>query len=103
MIIFVSKLNLQTQAADLTTAFAHFGKVTGARLISDPLTGKSQGCAFVVVPNEEEALTAIEKLNYSILNGSTIRVQKAEPRETPPSRNGSNAEPSGNRSRDNWQ
>ncbi|MBK6950318.1 MAG: RNA-binding protein [Haliscomenobacter sp.] len=81
MNIFVAKLSFDTQSEDLREAFEAFGEVTSANVIIDKMTGKSKGFGFVEMPDDDEALKAIEDLNESTLDGRTIVVKKAEPRE----------------------
>jgi cold-inducible RNA-binding protein len=81
MNIFAAKLSFDTQSEDLREAFEEFGEVTSASVITDKFTGKSKGFGFVEMPNNEEASKAINELNDSTLDGRTIVVKKAEPRE----------------------
>ena len=82
MNIFVAKLNFRTQSDDLREAFEAFGEVDSAKVIVDQFTGKSKGFGFVEMPNDDEAQAAIDALNESDLDGNTIVVKKAEPRES---------------------
>jgi RNA recognition motif-containing protein len=81
MNIFVAKLNFDTQEGDLQDAFAQFGEIESVKIIMDKFTGRSKGFGFVEMPNDEEALNAINELNDSEVDGRTIVVKKAEPRE----------------------
>ncbi len=81
MNIFVAKLNFDTDSDGLRAAFEAFGEVDSAKVINDHFTGKSRGFGFVEMPDDEKALEAIEQLNESELDGNTIVVKKAEPRE----------------------
>ncbi len=81
MNIFVAKLNFGTQSEDLQEAFEAFGAVDSAKVITDQFSGKSKGFGFVEMPNDDEAMNAINELNDSDLDGNTIVVKKAEPRE----------------------
>ncbi len=81
MNIFAAKLSFDTQSEDLREAFEEFGEVSSASVITDKFTGKSKGFGFVEMPNDEEASKAINELNDSTLDGRTIVVKKAEPRE----------------------
>lgn len=81
MNIFVARLNYDTQEADLQYAFEEFGAVDSAKIIMDRSTGRSKGFGFVEMPNDEEANEAISKLNDQELDGRTIVVKEAEPRE----------------------
>lgn len=81
MNIFVAKLNFDTDSDGLRTAFEAYGEVDSAKVINDHFTGKSRGFGFVEMPDDEQAMSAIEALNESDLDGNTIVVKKAEPRE----------------------
>lgn len=82
MNIFVAKLNFNTRESDLEQAFEGFGEVSSVKIIMDKFTGKSKGFGFVEMPNDDEALNAINDLNDSEFDGRTIVVKKAEPRES---------------------
>ena len=88
MNIFVAKLNFDTNEADLQYAFEEFGAVDSVKIIMDKFTGRSKGFGFVEMPNDDEARNAISELNDSELDGRTIVVKEAEPRE--PRRNNFN-------------
>jgi len=82
MNLFVAKLNYDTHEDDLRAAFEAFGEVTAANIIMDKFSGRSKGFGFVEMPNDEEAQAAINELNDSEMDGRTIVVKKAEPRES---------------------
>jgi cold-inducible RNA-binding protein len=81
MNIFVAKLNYDTSSDTLRNTFEQFGEVESASVITDRETGRSKGFGFVEMPNDDEALAAINALEGSDLDGRTIAVKKAEPRE----------------------
>jgi cold-inducible RNA-binding protein len=81
MNIFAAKLSFNTQSDDLREAFEVYGEVASANVITDKFTGKSKGFGFVEMPNDDEARRAISEMNDSELDGRTIVVKKAEPRE----------------------
>ncbi len=81
MNIFVAKLNYDTQEDSLREAFEVFGEVSSAKIIMDKFTGRSKGFGFVEMPEDDDALSAISKLNDSELDGRTIVVKEAKPRE----------------------
>jgi RNA recognition motif-containing protein len=81
MNIFGAKLNFQTTSEDLQSLFEEFGQVDSAKVVSDNDTGRSRGFAFVEMPNDDEAQAAIDNLNEANVDGRTIVVKKAEPRE----------------------
>jgi RNA recognition motif-containing protein len=80
MNIFVAKLNFKTTSEQLLALFEQFGEVTSAKVIIDKLTNRSKGYGFVEMANETEAYAAINDLNESELDGSTIVVKKARPK-----------------------
>lgn len=79
--IFVARLNFDTDSDGLRAAFEAYGEVDSAKVINDHFTGKSRGFGFVEMPNDDEAHKAIEALNESEIDGNTVAVKKAEPRE----------------------
>lgn len=81
MNIFVARLNYDTRTRDLEDAFAQYGEVSSATIITDRDTGRSKGFGFVEMDNDEEAQNAINGLNDTQLDGRTIVVKKAEPRK----------------------
>jgi RNA recognition motif-containing protein len=81
MNIFTARLSYDTQSEDLRQVFEEFGEVSSAAVITDKFTGQSKGFGFVEMPNDEEAKLAIRELNDTSLDGRTIVVKVAEPRE----------------------
>lgn len=81
MNIFVAKLSFDTTSEDLESAFAQFGTVDSAKVIMDRDTGRSKGFGFVEMADDDEAYAAIDALNETELDGRTIVVKKAKPRE----------------------
>ena len=81
MNIFVAKLNFKTSSDDLREAFEAFGAVDSAKVIMDRDTGRSKGYGFVEMSDDEEGNAAINALNESDLDGSTIVVKKADPQK----------------------
>ena len=88
MNIFVAKLSFGTVESDLHNAFSEYGEVDSVKIIMDKFTGKSKGYGFVEMPNDDEGQNAINGLNDSELDGRTIVVKKAEPRERRDNRGG---------------
>jgi RNA recognition motif-containing protein len=80
MNIFVARLNFKTGHEELEKAFAPFGEVTSAKIITDRDTGRSKGYGFVEMPNDEEGNKAIAALNETELDGRTIIVKPANPK-----------------------
>lgn len=81
MNIYVGNLSYNTTDEDLRAAFAAYGTVTSARVITDKETGRSRGFGFVEMANQSEALAAIEGLNQTDLQGRQLRINEARPRK----------------------
>ena len=81
MNIYVGSLSFETTEGDLEAAFVPFGQVDAVRLISDRDSGRSKGFAFIEMPNNAEAEAAIQALNGKDLQGRTLTVNEARPRE----------------------
>jgi len=80
MNIFVAKLSYNTSEDTVRSAFEGYGEVDSVKIIFDKYEGRSKGFGFVEMPNDAEALAAIEALNESEVDGRTIVVKKAKPR-----------------------
>ena len=81
MNIFVTKLNRETDDYGLKEAFENYGEVTSSKVIMDRESGRSKCFGFVEMANDEEAKEAIAQLDGTELDGFTIVVKQAEPRE----------------------
>src|SRR6266567_4948549 len=86
MRIYVGGLPYQTTEQDLLDLFAQVGHVTSATVITDRASGRSKGFGFVDMSNDQEARTAIERLNGTILGNRTIVVNEARERQSTGSR-----------------
>ena len=81
MKLFVGSLSFDTRDEDLRAAFAAFGTPSSATVITDRETGRSKGFGFVEFASADEAKKAMEALNGKELQGRTITVAEARPRE----------------------
>ncbi len=79
--LFVGSLDYATTDAQLEEAFAAAGKVLSAKVITDRMTGQGKGFGFVEMGTPEEAKAAMDTLNGTQLNGRSIVVNEAKPRE----------------------
>jgi RNA recognition motif-containing protein len=79
--IYVGNLSFDTSERDLEAAFAAYGAVTTARIATDRATNRPRGFGFVEMANQSEAQTAIAALNGTELQGRTLTVNEARPRE----------------------
>ena len=81
MNIYVSNLSFNVQDEDLREFFAPYGEVTSAKVINDRETGKSRGFGFVEMSDETASKTAIAELDQATVEGRTIKVMEAKPKE----------------------
>jgi len=84
MKLFVGNLSFETTENDLQDLFEKHGQVSEVALMMDRMTGKSRGFAFVTMNEKAEAEAAISALNGKELNGRTLSVSEARPREERP-------------------
>jgi RNA recognition motif-containing protein len=97
MNIFVSNLSFQVQDQDLLEIFAEYGEVSSAKVITDKFSGRSRGFGFVEMASDEEAKKAIAELDQAEVDGRTISVAEAKPREQRPERKSFGGGGGGNR------
>ncbi len=82
--IFVGNLAFGTSEDELRSVFANYGSVARVSIMMDRETGRSRGFAFVEMPNDDEAESAISGVNGSSLGGRTLNVNEARPRPERP-------------------
>ncbi|NIA06167.1 MAG: RNA-binding protein [Actinobacteria bacterium] len=78
--IYVGNLSFDVTEAQLREAFAAFGTVDKASLVTDRMTGRSRGFGFVEMANDDEGKAAIEGLNGSDMGGRSLTVNLAKPK-----------------------
>ena|SRR5436305_8542187 len=78
--IYVGNLSYQTTEGDLTDLFEQVGQVESVNIITDRDTGRSKGFAFVEM-NDEDAEKAIAQFNGTEVQGRSVTVNEARPRE----------------------
>jgi RNA recognition motif-containing protein len=79
--IYVGNLSFETTDASLRTLFSTYGNVTSATILTDRETGRSRGFGFVEMDDDAAALAAIQALNGHNLDGRSLNVNEARPRE----------------------
>ena len=79
--LFVGNLSFDTTENDLQDLFASVGPVTDVNLVTDRMSGRSRGFAFVTMATPEGAQAAIQNLNGKNIQGRDIAVNEARPRE----------------------
>jgi len=78
MILLARNLSRSTTEQELRILFSAHGSVTECSLVLDQETGKSKGFAFVEMPNESEAKSAISSLHETRVANNRIRVKIAQ-------------------------
>ncbi len=81
MNIYVGNLAFSTTDRDLRQLFEPYGVVDEIRVITDRDTGRSKGFGFVEMHDGTAARTAITKLQGQAMEGRTLTVNEAKPRE----------------------
>jgi cold-inducible RNA-binding protein len=79
--LFVGNLSFNTTENDLQDMFAAHGTVLEANLMMDRMSGRPRGFGFVTMSTAEEAQKAIDALNGSSVDGRSLTVNVARPRE----------------------
>lgn len=81
MRIYVGNLSYDATADNLRELFEPHGQVAEATVITDRDSGRSRGFGFVEMPDENEALAAIEAVNGQEHMGRSLRVNEAQERQ----------------------
>ena len=79
--IYVGNLPYSVTDAILQSNFAEFGGVSSAKVMMDRDTGRSKGFGFVEMASPEVAQAALTGLNGMSVDGRSIVVNLARPRE----------------------
>lgn len=79
--IYVGNLSYSVTDQQLQDTFSAHGTVESTRVITDKFSGSSRGFGFVEMSTAQEAEKAIEGLNGTDLDGRTLTVNMAKPRE----------------------
>jgi cold-inducible RNA-binding protein len=78
--LYVGNLSYSTTSADLSELFGAIGEVVSVNLITDRMSGRSKGFAFVEMAEYDAAQQAINELNGKEVDGRTIKVAEARPK-----------------------
>ena len=79
--LYVGNLGYGLGDSDLEKLFTTYGSVRSAQVIKDRDTGRSKGFGFVEMGSEQEAQAAITALNGKEIDGRTLVVNEARPKE----------------------
>ena len=81
MKIFVGNLSFQSTDDTIRSLFSAHGQVDDVAVVTDRDTGRPRGFGFVTMPNDGEAQAAIDAINGRDVDGRTLNVNEARPRE----------------------
>ncbi|MDN5275650.1 MAG: hypothetical protein JWN33_299 [Candidatus Saccharibacteria bacterium] len=84
--LFIGSLAYATNDDSLKAFFETIGEVTSARVVTDRDSGRSKGFGFVEFANESDNQKAVDQLDGKELDGRTISVNLARPKEDRPRR-----------------
>src|SRR2546430_5594955 len=79
--LYVGNLGYGIGDSDLEKLFTTYGSVRSAQVIKDRDSGRSKGFGFVEMGSEQEAQAAITALNGKEIDGRTLAVNEARPKE----------------------
>ncbi|XP_067370610.1 scaffold attachment factor B1 isoform X3 [Channa argus] len=76
--LWVSGLSTTTRATDLKTLFSKYGKVVGAKVVTNAKSPGARCYGFVTMSSTEEATKCISHLHRTELHGRMISVERAK-------------------------
>lgn len=79
--LYVGNLSYSLTEQNLQQAFAEFGGVVSALIMTDRDSGQSKGFGFVEMSSSEEAQAAVQGLHGQSAGGRDLRVSIARPME----------------------
>ena len=79
--LYVGNLSFNTSNEDLQELFGQAGTVETVNIVEDRDTGRSRGFGFVEMSSAEEGKNAIEQFNGKEVDGRSLTVNEARPRE----------------------
>src|SRR5690606_38420378 len=93
MNIYGSNLSFNVQDEDLRQFFTEYGEVTSANVSMDKMTNQSRGFGFVEMSDDTASRKAIAELDGATVEGRTIKVTEARPKEDRPARSNGGSNP----------
>jgi RNA recognition motif-containing protein len=81
MNLYIGNLAWGVTDQELQELLSQYGNVASAKVVTDKITKRSRGFGFAEMPNEDEALKAINELNGKPVKGRNITINEARPRE----------------------
>ncbi|MBI4902910.1 MAG: RNA-binding protein [Acidobacteria bacterium] len=79
--IFVGNLSFGATEDSVRSMFEAHGTVDRVSIVTDRETGRSRGFAFVEMPNDSEGNAAINAINGRDMDGRSLNVNEARPKE----------------------
>merc|ERR1712025_601900 len=76
--LWISGLSSSTRATDLKTVFSKYGKVIGAKVVTNARTPGARCYGYVTMNSSEGASACIKNLNRTELHGKMITVERAK-------------------------
>jgi RNA recognition motif-containing protein len=80
--LYVGNLSYSVDNAQLEEMFSQYGQVRSAEVIQDRDTGRSKGFGFVEMGDDNAAREATEGLNGREVDGRSLTVNEAPPKES---------------------
>ncbi|MFN0111986.1 MAG: RNA recognition motif domain-containing protein [Blastocatellia bacterium] len=81
MKLYVGNLSFQTTDQDLQGLFSQVGTVESVSLVTDRETGRPRGLGFIEMGSKAEGEAAISQFNGKEVDGRSLTVNEAKPRE----------------------
>jgi cold-inducible RNA-binding protein len=81
MKLYVGNLSISTSESALRDLFSGHGTVTDVHIITDRMSGRSRGFAFVTMGNRHEGQAAINALEGHSIDGRDLTVNEARPKD----------------------
>ena len=81
MKLYVGNLSFNTTENDLQDTFERFGSVTDVVVMMDRMTNRSRGFGFITMGSAAEGEAAITGMHGKDLDGRSLTVNEARPRE----------------------
>jgi cold-inducible RNA-binding protein len=79
--LYVGNLDYSTTDTVLNDLFAQVGEVVSVNLVTDRMTGRSRGFAFVEMADASSAQRAIDELNGKTVGERQLKVAEARPQK----------------------
>lgn len=77
--LFIGNLSYNVTEDELRNVFSQYGEITDLKLITDRMSGRSKGIAFVTYASEQSAQDAITAMHDQPIDGRNVIVNVARP------------------------